>query len=1174
MHKILVAMKLKKLILSLTLPAIFVVTATAQQLAFPGAQGWGRFAQGARAAAQPTVYHVTNLLDSGSGSLRDAVLVGGRIVVFDVSGIIRLSSRLSFANNLYVAGQTAPGEGITVYGDGVTFSSADNIICRYLRVRMGHGGTSGKDCAGVAHGTNMIFDHCSFSWGLDETFSINSDGKGALGDITIQNCIIGQGLMTHSAGGLIQGDHLSIIGNFYCDNSTRNNKVKGTNQFANNIVYNWKNGAYIMGGDSEGKSYVNIESNLFVNGPDGDGSAFTGANADFHCYGNDNWQDRNADGQLNASVITDYSASTREAIPYDYPALELWKGNELLEKSLPTVGASLPYRDQADCYMVDEVLSLGKQGALITYESALPIGTPSDWSWWKGEKIIDTDKDGMPDWWEEANGTDPAKNDACRKAANGYLNIENYLNSITASDRQFFLRQPITVVQQGSTTSTLTIGWRDYTYEEEGFCIEVEKDGAWTEMGRTKANATRYVVSELQPGTSYNIRVRAFAKQGGEEVFSSYSNTAVMTTRPLDAGIVDIDNYQPDNTLGAQQTEINLSTTAWAEGKALQTAGNVLLNTDKEVTVTLTENIEPATVVVNGTGHLTLEGEGKINGETTSLNKGNTGTLTLNTKHGYKGATVNHEGIVELKYLANGGAASSVGASQSFAQNWIFDGGTFAYTGITTSTDRSARIDRASTFAITKAATTVTAKGVFEGKGQLTIDGEGALSIANANFFGYEGATRLKGGKVMLTDIENACKALGSSGKQFIMAGGTLQFASKNEDFQNLNFPIQVEDGTTSIIAMPTHCYFRSPITGNGTLQFNIPYLRSYLRPDFSKFTGKIIGNGTNSSGASLFFSETQWNAPNVRFELKGNAYMAAWTTNAVNVIGGLSGDAGTYLVGSSKQSDGWKCSWEVGGANSDETFRGIINNLPAGLNAGHSGTVSIKKVGTGIWRLMGKNEYSGTTTVSAGTLIVNGTHSGTGLVSVAKDATLKGKGTIAGKVTLSSGGIICPGDTMVNLSVLKLTGGLSLQKGSRMQIPLKEKEDGTLTSNLVRVAGALSITSGAVLELDMSRISNHVFQEGEVVSVFSTPSSMTGNTGQFSSIEPATPAEGLMWDTSTLFSDGKLRVKTDPETDDVQNTVFAPDGTSISYDMNGRLVSPFVISKGLYIVGGRKVIK
>lgn len=155
-----------------------------------------------------------------------------------------------------------------------------------MRFRMGKGGDSGKDCAGIANGTNMIFDHCSFSWGLDETFSINPDGKGENPEnITISNTIMGQGLMTHSAGGLMQSNNITLYRNLYCDNSTRNNKIKGINQYVNNIVYNWKNAAYNMGGDSAGDSYCNIESNLFINGPAKGGAAFTGGNSNFHFMG-------------------------------------------------------------------------------------------------------------------------------------------------------------------------------------------------------------------------------------------------------------------------------------------------------------------------------------------------------------------------------------------------------------------------------------------------------------------------------------------------------------------------------------------------------------------------------------------------------------------------------------------------------------------------------------------------------------------------------------------------------------------------------------------------------------------------------------------------------------------------------------------------------------------------
>ena len=323
----------------LLLLGALALPAEAQQLAFPEAQGWGRFATGGR---KGTVYHVTNLNDSGTGSLRDAISQPNRIIVFDVAGVIYINSRLIFSKNLYVAGQTAPGEGITVYGDGVSFSGADNLIVRYMRFRMGAVGSKDKDCAGIANGQNMIFDHCSFAWGQDENFSINWDNKGsAPQNITLMNSIVGQGLMTHSAGGLMQADNITIYRVLLVDNSTRNFKVKGINQYVNNLVYNWKNAAYNMGGDSEGTSYCNIENNLFINGPAVGGNGLTGGNANFHFYGTDNWQDSNRDGVFNPSEFTGDGGGDRQTTPYAYPTLEKWSAKSLIENLLPDVGASL-----------------------------------------------------------------------------------------------------------------------------------------------------------------------------------------------------------------------------------------------------------------------------------------------------------------------------------------------------------------------------------------------------------------------------------------------------------------------------------------------------------------------------------------------------------------------------------------------------------------------------------------------------------------------------------------------------------------------------------------------------------------------------------------------------------------------------------------------------------------
>lgn len=147
------------------LPYVALLVSSASALAFPGAEGFGKDAIGGR---NGKVYVVSNLNDSGAGSLRDAVSQPDRIVVFRVGGLIKIKERIVVSKRISIFGQTAPGEGITVYGNGWSFSNADDAIVRYIRIRMGKGGSSGKDAAGIAEGKNMIFDHISVSWGRDE----------------------------------------------------------------------------------------------------------------------------------------------------------------------------------------------------------------------------------------------------------------------------------------------------------------------------------------------------------------------------------------------------------------------------------------------------------------------------------------------------------------------------------------------------------------------------------------------------------------------------------------------------------------------------------------------------------------------------------------------------------------------------------------------------------------------------------------------------------------------------------------------------------------------------------------------------------------------------------------------------------------------------------------------
>ena len=453
----------------------------AQTLAFPGAEGFGRFATGARSVSSPQVYLVTNLNDAGTGSFRDAVSTPGRIVVFRIGGIVNLASDVVVAANTTIAAQTAPGDGIAFFGKRVTFTNSNNTICRYLRIRLGATNNSGKDASGIANGANMIFDHCSFTWGMDEVFSINWDSKNTSPDnITIQNSIIGQGLHreNHSCGGLIQtpdGGKVSLIRDLYVSNKTRNPKVKGRNEFVNNVVYNWGNGnrlgdqmnygwegdAYIMGGSS-GVSEVNIINNYFVGAPNTPPTAstpFSRGTGTFNLYGAGNYFDNNKNGALDGSLVpynaTGYpglDAGNFKTAPFAYPAANpSMTAAQAYSWIVSNVGPTIPKRDQVDSLIVAEVNSRGTQGRYIYRETDMPLINGGLGRVLNGTAPTDSDSDGMPDSWEDSHGLNKnLKADATTFSTTnpGYLNIEVYINSLVSASPLFVQREEKTPVRR------------------------------------------------------------------------------------------------------------------------------------------------------------------------------------------------------------------------------------------------------------------------------------------------------------------------------------------------------------------------------------------------------------------------------------------------------------------------------------------------------------------------------------------------------------------------------------------------------------------------------------------------------------------------------------------------------------------------------------------------------
>ncbi|MGY5354025.1 LamG-like jellyroll fold domain-containing protein [Wenyingzhuangia sp. IMCC45467] len=552
--------KIKLLVISILF--ISAWNFSAQTLAFPEATGFGKYTTGARGHANPQIYLVTNLNDSGPGSFRDAVSQEGRFVIFKVGGIINLQSAIVVAKNTTIAGQTATGEGIVLYGPRVTFTGASNTIARYIRIRFG-GAAKNQDASGLSNGENMIFDHMTFTWGTDEVFSINWDGKGTSPDnITVQNSIIGHGLHrhNHSAGGLIQpsGGKVSLIGNLYIGNKTRNPKVKGINEFVNNVVYNWGNygntyghtesgEAYIMGGDSDGISNVNIINNYFIGGPNTGTTRttpFNRGNANFFLYGSGNYFDNDRDGNLNGDLVpedlTGYPTGDESSIqltPYDYPMKNpSLSAQQAFDNVVLNVGASYPKRDQVDSLMIDDLKSKGLKAFYVYRESDLPFTNGGVGHVYAAPSPLDSDNDGMPDTWEDNNGLN--KNDAADALIESntnapYLNIEVYINGLVNQTPPDFIIPPsdITFLNESSTetppNSSLTVKWNDNANNEENYVLERSTNGVDFNVIETlSADVVTYNETNLIPNTKYYYRVKATNSTGG----SVYSQITSVTT--------------------------------------------------------------------------------------------------------------------------------------------------------------------------------------------------------------------------------------------------------------------------------------------------------------------------------------------------------------------------------------------------------------------------------------------------------------------------------------------------------------------------------------------------------------------------------------------------------------------------------------------------------------------
>lgn len=432
----------------LSLLILWVEQAEAQQLAFPGALGFGRFTTGGRGGA---VLQVTNLEDDGPGSLRAAISVEDpRTIVFQVSGIISLKSNLLIRHgNLTIAGQTAPGDGICLRNYPLIIK-ADNVIIRYLRIRLGDLTRVEEDAVTALFQKNIIIDHCSMSWGIDEVTTVR-DNK----NTTVQWCIVSESLNhsfhhkgDHGYAGIWGGKGASFYYNLIAHHTSRTPRFNGSRyhgeperelvDFRNNVIFNW---GFNSGYGGEGGRH-NIINNYYKSGPaskhrdrivepwNDQGRWYIAGNyvQGFPEITDDNWAG-GVQGKFWRNIRSD-SVHQVTGVP-DKSAQEAFK------IVLTAAGATLPKRDAIDRRIVAEVKS-GKATYGGVWGSATGIiDSQSQVGGWPNLISLpppsDGDGDGMPDNWEKAHGLNPADPDDRNSDQNsdGYTNLEEYLNALT-----------------------------------------------------------------------------------------------------------------------------------------------------------------------------------------------------------------------------------------------------------------------------------------------------------------------------------------------------------------------------------------------------------------------------------------------------------------------------------------------------------------------------------------------------------------------------------------------------------------------------------------------------------------------------------------------------------------------------------------------------------------------
>ena len=543
----------------------------AQQLAFPGAEGYGKYTVGGRGGK---VYEVTNLNDNGSGSLRAAVEASGpRTVVFRVSGTIVLTRELKISNPyITIAGQTAPGDGICLRKYPLVIS-ASQVIIRYIRIRLGDESGGDYDAVSGRYVKNIILDHVSASWSVDETMSIYHCDS-----VTIQWCMISESMYNsnhekgpHGFGGIWGSNSSTVHHNLLAHHSSRNPRIAsgcGNFDYRNNAIYNWGyNSCY--GGEQQqvddpdhSFAKINMVANYYKPGPATRPGTVTYriANPSYRAVKTDYGKWHIADNVMegNAAVTADNwnggvqpqgGTGDIQFVRLDNPwpamTIDQQSADKAWSSVLNNAGASLPGRDVVDTRIVSDARNGIATYEGLTYEQnqTVPdkskicgiIDSQTDVGGWPLLTGItapaDTDHDGIPDDWENSHSLNPInKADGNTIGSDGYTNLEKYLNSIEFSF-------PVTGYLLTRITETrYTLEWSDTFLAEDGFYVERSVNNSDFEIIATLPKYSTSFTDNASPSGLVTYRVRAYNNDnqtpGGEGISVLITGVSKLTAKP------------------------------------------------------------------------------------------------------------------------------------------------------------------------------------------------------------------------------------------------------------------------------------------------------------------------------------------------------------------------------------------------------------------------------------------------------------------------------------------------------------------------------------------------------------------------------------------------------------------------------------------------------------------